>query len=86
MSADPAVLAYQVSQMALQIESTTKWRGDVSTKLAARDVEYTNLSAEVAALREDVRSLRKTLVGLAITIAGSSVIFGLSILAATGKV
>lgn len=87
MAADPyALLSFRVGEVEKKVDLNTKWREETAAALAGRNVEFTQLSTEVSALRIDVKGLRQVLLGLACTIAGSSVVFGLSILIATGKI
>jgi hypothetical protein len=65
-----------------QREDFTSWQRDVDDD--RRDLEY--VRKDVQALRVSVDSLRKTIIAFAFSVAGSAVVFGLSVLIATGKV
>lgn len=86
MTETVALLGFRVDQLEKRVGENNAWRQETAEALAGRNVEFISLRAEVAALRIEVKGLRNVLVGLACTIAGSSVVFGLSILAATGKI
>lgn len=83
---DPALFGWRLEQLQKQVDVNTEWRETTSAQMAGRNVEFTQLSNEVSALRGDVKGLRQVLLGLACTIACSSVVFGFSILVATGKI
>jgi hypothetical protein len=85
-AANGGTLSYRVGQLERRMDTTSLWRDETAQSLAARNVEFSGLKEEVAALRADVKGLRQVLIGLACTIAGSSVVFGMSILIATGKI
>ena len=86
MTSDPlALLRYRVDQLRQDVDRTDRWREATAQRNAAREVEYATLKDDVAALRDDVRGLRRVLIGLTCSIAGSAIIFGLTVLAATGK-
>lgn len=88
MTADQAtaLLGFRLDQLEKKVDANSKWRQETAEALAGRNVEFEGLRTEVSALRLDVKGLRQVLIGLACTIAGSSVVFGLSILIATGKI
>jgi hypothetical protein len=89
MAADPAagnLIGFRLDQLERKVDANTKWREETAASLAGRNVQFDTLKDEVSALRSDVKSLRQVLLGLSITIAGSSVVFGLSVLLATGKI
>ena len=78
------VLAFRVNQNSAEIAVLKDWRDETAEKLAARDVSIDTISTELHALREDVGGIRKLLISLALSIAGSSVMLAISILVATG--
>lgn len=63
-----------------------KWRGVVDTERAVQKEQLGNLREEMNALTAAVDSLRKVILGFALSIAGSAVVFALSVLIATGKI
>ncbi len=79
------VLGYRVGENSKHILRLQDWRSEVDKERAARAIEMENMSEAIANLTETVNGLRKALLGFAFTIAGSAVVFALSILVATGK-
>lgn len=84
MASDP--IYWRLDQLDNAVKRNTEWREKVEPALAAREVEFAQVKAALVKLSEDVDSLRKVLITLAVTISGSSVGFGLAVLVATGKI
>ncbi len=83
---NPRLLAYQIRQNTERLERLNEWRREVDTTRAAEKVRMDNLVGAMEDLAKSVDGIRRALVGFALTIAGSAVVFALSILVATGKV
>jgi hypothetical protein len=76
-----SLLRYEVDQLVKFREETEEWRRKVDDD--RRDLTY--LRNDVAALTVAFNSLRRMLLTFALTIAGSSIVFALSILSATHR-
>jgi hypothetical protein len=75
--------------LARSVGDLLKWRNGrdgMDAWRAVTDDRMTGLEHKVDLLAASVDSLRKTIMGLAISIAGSAVIFALSVMIATGKI
>lgn len=57
-----------------------------NTKPETMAAELIGLRDDMSELKDDLRGIRRTLIGFAVTVAGSSLVFGLSVLAATGRI
>ena len=79
-------ISWRLDQLEASVKKNTEWRERVEPKLAVSEVEFTQVKSALLKLSDDVDGLRKILITLACSIAGSSIFFGLSILVATGKV
>jgi hypothetical protein len=80
--ANPGLLPYRIGQLESFRRDVESWRLQVDKD--RNDLEY--LAREVAQLKESFDSLRKTLLAFAFTLAGSAVVFALSVMVATGKI
>lgn len=80
-----AVIDWQVREHSEQLKSLRHWRGNTDMKLISVEDKIDRIAEEVRELGETVGSLRKTLMAFSFTVAGSSMVFALSVLAATGK-
>lgn len=86
---DPRVLDWRIRQ----VESTQKdnlrdygeWRREVDDERATTREQMKYMRSDIQALTSGFNGLRKTLIGFAMTIAASALVFALSVLAATGK-
>lgn len=85
-SPDRNVLIYRVSELARTVRDLTTWRREVDVERERIRNASTALEERVAELQQSVDSLRRTLLGFAFTIAGSAIVFSLSVLIATGKI
>lgn len=81
-----AVIDWQTRDHAEQLKSIRHWRGNTDIKIQAVDDKIGRLGDDLRELSGTVAGLRRTLMTFAFTIAGSSVVFALSILAATGRI
>lgn len=88
MSADEfvAALPFRVKTLESTIQRLQDWRSKVDTERATQAEQLKTLDVRMDDLTTAVDSLRKTIVGFALTVAGSAVIFAFSVLVATGKV
>jgi hypothetical protein len=88
VAADPSlpVLGYQMRETIEALKSLQGWRGTTDVKLQTLDGKIEQLSTDVSELSDVVSSLRRTVMAFAFTVAGSSVVFAFSILAATGRI
>ncbi len=82
----PQALAYRLRQSEAAVKELAEWRRSVDTSRAAEQVVIENMAEAMQTLSATVESLRRTIIGFALSIAGSAVVFALSILVATGKV
>jgi len=80
--ANPGLLPYRLGQLESFRRDVEEWRRDVDDD--RRSLEY--LGKQMTALQGSVDSLRKTLLAFAFTVAGSAIVFALSVLIATGKI
>lgn len=79
------LLKYRVDQHGKRIDRLEDWRTTVDEDRTTVKGELKNIHTDVSALSESVDGIRKVLIAFALTIAGSSVVFALSTLVATGK-
>ncbi len=82
----PILFDYQLREHAEELKSLRTWRNSTDIKIQALDGTVRQLSRDVSQLSEAVSSLRRTVMAFAFTVAGSSVVFAFSILAATGRI
>lgn len=82
----PGVLAYRVRQHGEKLKELEDWRRDVDTSDATQKEQLVGMGKAISGLSEEVKSLRRVIVGFALTVAGSAVVFAFSILLATGKI
>lgn len=81
-----ALLPFRVKQNTEKISKLEEWRSEVDQERATRAEQMTTMSDAVFNLSDKVDGLGKILIGFAFSIAGSSIVFALAILAATGKI
>jgi hypothetical protein len=80
-------LLFRVTQLERQLGRLEDWRSDdVDPQRATQTEQMRQLIDNMRQLSAEVRGLRRTIMTIAISIATSSVGFGLAILAATGKI
>lgn len=72
---------YEVREMRRFREELVTWRRDVDSDRG----ELKHLVTDVHELTKAFESLRKTLLGFALTIAGSAIVFALTVLVATHR-
>ncbi len=81
----PNAIAYRLRQQEALVKELSEWRRDVDKARAAEQVMIENMAEAMQTLAATVDGLRKTLIGFALSIAGSSIVFAFTILVATGK-
>lgn len=82
----PGVIAYRLRELGRNVRDLMLWRRDVDKERALLAQDAKALAVEMAELKKVVDSLRKTILGFALTIAISAVTFALTVLIATGKI
>lgn len=82
---EAAVLPFRVRENTRKIGALEEWRREVDKERATQTEQISTMSEAVVNMNERVDGLAKILVGFAFSIAGSSIVFALTILAATGK-
>lgn len=80
------LLPFRVRENSKKIERLEAWRAEVDTSRAAEKVQAENMAEAMAALTDTVNGLRRALIGFALTIAASAIVFALTVLSATGKI
>lgn len=80
-----ALIPFRVRENTKKIETLEDWRREVDTERATQTEQISTMSDAVVNMNDRVDGLAKILIGFAFSIAGSSVVFALSILVATGK-
>lgn len=80
------LLPYRVRNLERDVTNIKEWRERLSPDLAVRDEHFKGMDAKVAQLSEAVDKLRAALVASALTVAGSSVLFAIGTMVATGKI
>jgi hypothetical protein len=68
----PEVLAYRVGRNSSRLDKLEDWRRDVDNERSARAVEFKDLHEDMLELKRIVTRAIWALVGLTLTIAGSS--------------
>lgn len=81
-----ALLSFRVRENTGKIKALEEWRSEVDIERSAQTQQISTMSDAVVNLNDKVEGLSKILIGFALSIAGSSVVFALTILAATGKI
>lgn len=81
-----AAFPFRLRQVESGLKDLISWRGKVDTERATQVEQLKTMDAKLDSLSASVDSLRKTLVGLSVSIAVGSVGFALSVLIATGKI
>jgi hypothetical protein len=83
------LLAERQRGLARSVGDLLKWRNGrdgMDAWRAVTDDRIEGLEGKIVALTKAVDALRRTILGFALTIAGSCVVFSLSVLIATGKI
>jgi hypothetical protein len=80
---DPKFLGYRLREIARQVADLVKWKSEVDLERQQLRGDAKTLAGEMAELKRAVDTLRKTILGFALTIAASSVIFALTVYASS---
>jgi hypothetical protein len=80
------VLLYRVRELARQVAELVNWRRDVDQERVQLRSDAKTLADEMSELKRAVDTLRRTILGFALTIAGSAIVFALTILASSGRI
>lgn len=83
------ILVERQRGLARSVGDLLKWRNGrdgMDAWRAVTDDRIEGLEGKIVALTKAVDALRRTILGFALTIAGSCVVFSLSVLIATGKI
>ena len=86
---DPAgesVFAYKLRELTRNVRDLLAWRREVDTERALLKQDAQTLGDRIDGLEKAVDALRKVLLGFAFTVAGSAIVFALTVLIATGKI
>lgn len=83
---NPGIILYRIRELAKTVAELVNWRRDVDQERVQLRLDAKSLAEEMAELKRVVDGLRKALIGFALTIAGSAIIFALTILASSGKI
>lgn len=83
---DKNVLTYRINELARTVRELLKWRGEVDVEREKQRNAAASMEERIEALQDAVDSLRKVLIGFAFTVAGSAIVFSLTVLIATGKI
>jgi len=81
-----SVLLYRVNELAKTVNALLKWRGEVDVERERLRGDAKSLAAEMEDLKKSVDGLRRVILGFSFTIAGSAVVFALTVLAGTGVI
>lgn len=76
------LIPFRVSELWKFKDATENWRRDVDED--RRDLQY--LREDMTHVKNGLDSVRKVLIGFALSIAGSAIVFALTVLVATGKI
>ena len=79
------ILLYRVNELARTVRGLIKWQGEVDVERERIRNETKAQAEEMRDLKKAVDALRRTILGFAITIAVSAVVFALTILSSAGK-
>lgn len=85
-SGDGNVVLYRLGELAKQVGALIKWRGEVDVERERLRNDAKVLAAEMSELKTAVDTLRKTILGFAITVAVSAIVFALTVLSSAGKI
>jgi hypothetical protein len=83
---DGNVVLYRLGELASQVRALIKWRGEVDVERERLRNDAKSLATEMVELKQAVDTLRKTILGFALTIAVSAVVFALTVLSSAGKI
>lgn len=77
---------FRLREVERSVRDLLTWRSTVDTTMASRAERDRNMDEKVESLTRSVDSLRRVILGFALSVAGSAVVFAFSILVATGKI
>lgn len=80
------IIAERQRGMARTLGDLVKWRREVDRGAILQEERQKTTDERLDALQKSVDGLRRVILGFAISIAGSSVVFALSVLISTGKI
>lgn len=80
------LIPFRVGELEKRMDALQTWRRDVDRSDAEQKKELEYMGVAVLTLTEEVRNLRRVILGFAFTLAGSAIVFALTVLAATGKI
>ena len=80
-----SAIPFRLRQVEDAVRDFRTWRGTVDTDRATQGQSIKSLDVRMVDLTKAVDSLRKVILGFALSVAGSAVVFALSVLIATGK-
>lgn len=81
-----AAFPFRLRQLETAVDKLKDWRSKVDVDRATQIEQIKTIEERVVDLTSAVDSLRKTVVGFALTVAGSAIVFAFSTLFATGKI
>lgn len=81
-----AAFPFRLRQVENGLRELTAWKGHVDTDRATQKQTIESLDKRMVTLTQSVDSLRKVILGFALSVAGSAIVFALSVLIATGKI
>jgi hypothetical protein len=82
---DPGLLAYKLRENTRRLGVVEDWRRDVDIDRNTFRGKIDGLSEDVQTMGNEVKSLRRALLSFALSVAGSAIIFALTVLIATGR-
>lgn len=79
------VTLYRLGELAKTVQALVKWRGEVDVERERLRNDAKTLAEDMKDVKQSVDTLRKTILGFALTIAASTVVFALTILSSSGR-
>jgi 3-phenylpropionate/cinnamic acid dioxygenase small subunit len=80
-------IPFRVQQLEQRVQRIEDWRSDwVDPNVTRQSEQMKQISEEVKEMRSELRGVRRAFTTFSISIATSSIVFGLTILSATGKI
>lgn len=83
---DGGALRYRLRNIEDALKGLEDWRGEVQPKVAVQAERLDRQERLLSELVIELKNVQGSLTRLSLTIAGSAIVFGLTILAATGKI
>ncbi len=83
---NPSVVMYRLRELGRSVRELIEWRRTVDEERTNLRNTAKTLADEMVEVKKSLDTLRKTIVGFALTIAVSAVTFALTVLIATGKI